>query len=382
MTLYIGVASSEPIGIPEESQRIFSLQAPALEAYALLHATFTINEDGSEVYPNGYAGAWIDDYKLHIAVKQDDLNVSARYRELLNGYNCVVFETAEHSLNELDIIRYSMYEELKYKYPFTSHFVDVKSNKIYFGLSETNNDLILSSINESSTALKTGAIVASDLFIFGKEEQIQRNAEYIGGMEINMDSKAESYLTLGASGTFYYGGTNIPGFITSGHYLSLSDSIYQGGSVVGRIMILQFQNNGIGDYAIASRIGTSHNLSNKVYHSTGGTLGYITGTLDDLPVGAAVARYGTKTGYGLAIVTAQNVSINDGVITTRGLTRATSTMGKPEDGDSGGPFFTSVSGMNFNFVGVFTGTYKYDGITHLVFTPHVRFKNEFTVRTN
>ena len=388
-TMNAGMAADSIQQMPEgfaEYSRIAEQQAQALEAYTVLRTTFTVNEDRSESYPDDYAGAWIDGSKLHIALTQDKRDASYRYNELLKAYGCVVFETAKYSLNELDKIRFAVFEELKDDFPIVTHHVDVKANKIYLGLLEVNEKSFFASIAKSDAAGKilSGKSVAEDLFVVGEEASSNLDADFVGGMALNAAYVGGPGPNLGVCGTFRYNGLIIPGFITSGHNLALSGDyqrLFLSGSQVGTVMLLQFQNYGVGDWAAVARVGTNYTESNKIYLSTSGnTIGYITGTIDDLPVGSVVSKYGAAYGYATATVTAQNASEAFGNITLNGLTKAVLRQGATGNGDSGGPYFVGTTSFNFNFVGVHTGSNVSNGGV-IWFTPYVRFSHVFTVRT-
>lgn len=68
MNVPMAVAAQE---LPDDSAStpaIYLQQAAALEAYSVLCSTFSVDNDGIVTYPNDYAGAWIENNKLHIAI--------------------------------------------------------------------------------------------------------------------------------------------------------------------------------------------------------------------------------------------------------------------------------------------------------------------------
>ncbi|MDR2044625.1 MAG: S1 family peptidase [Clostridium sp.] len=372
--------------------QVFALQAKALEAYSLLNTTFTVYEDGTITYPDDYAGVWIADYKLHVATTSTNKN---NYGELLKDFDCVVFETAEYSVNELDKIRYSIFEVLKKEHSAVSHYVDVVENKINFGfleLDESNIRLSLASLislsesNIVKDSLPEKAI-SLDLFVLSTDELIQTEAELRGGMEINRGSSTGPGRSIGVCGTFTTNGTTYNGFVTAGHNFAISGTnqqVYRGGSDFGRVSQLMWQNNASGDWALV-RITNSDTISNKIYGSSSSATRNITGTTNDLPKGTAVMKYGMSNGYAEAEVEAQNVSQTDSSnYTINGLTRAKLTTGTSGGGDSGGPYYTQASGggNSYNFVGVHWGSNVGDGGNLIWFTPFVRFSSSFTVKTS
>jgi hypothetical protein len=126
-------------------------------------------------------------------------------------------------------------------------------------------------------------------------------------------------------------------------------------------------------------------LTNQIYGSSSAYARNITGTLDDLPQDSAVMKYGRLSGYAEATINAQNVTVTSPEgYSIKGLTKATLTSGASAGGDSGGPYYTQSSsgGNSYNFVGVHYGSNSSGGGTNVWFTPHVRFKSYFTVKTS
>ena len=70
--------------------------------------------------------------------------------------------------------------------------------------------------------------------------------------------------------------------------------------------------------------------------------------------------------------------------TIHGLTKAALTSGTSGGGDSGGPYYTQAAdgGNSYNFVGVHKGSSVNSGGSTVWFTPYVRFKSWFTVKTD
>jgi len=112
------------------------------------------------------------------------------------------------------------------------------------------------------------------------------------------------------SGTFTSNNVQHNGIITAGHSLAISGTnqiLFRGGSEFGRVSLLMYQNGANGDWA-AVRLTNSDRLSNKIYGSSTAVLRSITGTVDDVPVGTVVSKFGYMSGYARANVTAQNIN--------------------------------------------------------------------------
>lgn len=399
------VAASQEL--PDDSAStpaIFLQQAEALEAYSVLCSTFSVDSDGNVTYPDSYAGAWIEDNKLHIAITSSgtsdmfSLASSNNYISLLSDYDCVVYETAEYSLNELNDIRYSVFEELKEDYAIISHYVDVKENKINLGFLNYDETEVYDSLETiaietrvlNNTLANYGAKYSdfSDLFILSVDELFDTEASLYGGMEINRGSSSGPGRSIGVCGTFTTTfKTTYDGIITAGHNLEINgtnSTLYRDGKEFGLVTVLMWKDYGNGDWACV-QLTDFDKITNKIYGSSSKYTRNITGTLDDLPVGAAVMKYGFKSGYSEATVSAQDVTKTDSSGNRiKGLTSATLTSGTSDGGDSGGPYYTqgSAGGNNYNFVGVHWGSNVNSGGSSICFTPYVRFKSWFTVKTD
>lgn len=176
------ISQNNGIDLPDEVVKLMELQTEALEAYDILRTTFTVNPDGSESYPDDFAGTWVNAPYLHIALTSNSPKTLERYQKLLKEYeSIVVYETAKYSLNELNDIRYSVFKILAKEHPITKHYVDVIENKIVFEFLELNEKSINASISSAmrNTAFKN--TLPSDLFIIKKGEPIILCYDVIGG---------------------------------------------------------------------------------------------------------------------------------------------------------------------------------------------------------
>ncbi|MDR2044963.1 MAG: hypothetical protein LBQ15_11530 [Clostridium sp.] len=105
-------------------------------------------------------------------------------------------------------------------------------------------------------------------------------------------------------------------------------------------------------------------------------------TKDDLAQGTFVMKYGFAGGYASGTVEAQDVTINDGTYTINGMTQCSLTSGDSIGGDSGGSYYTQNTGNDYNFVGVHQGISGSGSSKKIYFTPYIRFKAYFTVKTS
>jgi len=196
-TICAAPAAGGDFAMPEEfaeAMKEMQAQAHAMAAYEVLRSVYAFYDDGSESYPDDYAGAWIDDYKLHVALTADNPDSVNRYRNLLREFDCVVFVTMGYSLNELDKIRGAVAEALMENYQITSHSVNVRENKIfldYYEAEEKQVDSFIRSFlveNAASKFTLSDKTITTDLFILRKNAPFVLANELISGMEIRRGS--------------------------------------------------------------------------------------------------------------------------------------------------------------------------------------------------
>jgi hypothetical protein len=103
--------------------------AETAEAWRILYELFEV-KDGFVTYTDDFAGSWISRGNLYIALSSDESDWGV-YRELLNGFECVVFTSAKYPLNELNKIRGIVFNALNDNgYPVIGDAVIEKENKI------------------------------------------------------------------------------------------------------------------------------------------------------------------------------------------------------------------------------------------------------------
>lgn len=398
----VAFAIGTEVYLEEELPITYAPHDRVLSAYSALRTAFVVNYDGSVTYPDDFAGAWIDNYVLHIATAPG-LSENSIYSDLLQGYECVVvFVEANFSLNDLNQIRHSaFYLLLEEDLPVIGHHVNVRQNQIdmsFLSLDERVESVAMSSLTnrgmisyltkdtDMSEVDMFNAVIADEgLFVFSIGELIDlESVELRGGMYIRRGSATGPRRTLGISGNFTSGGVSHNGIITAGHNFTVSGTnqlVYRGGAEFGRVGLLMYQDGALGDWA-AVRLTNNDRLSNKIFGSSSSVTRAITATLDDVPIGWEVGRFGYMSGYGRAEIIAQNATMTSSSgFAINGLTRGRITQGTSQGGDSGGPYSLAHNGR-WTFVGIHAGSSVAGGGNTVVFTPVVRFRNWFTVRTN
>lgn len=168
---------------PSEVAELMKLQERALDAYTVLRTIFTSYSDGSESYPDDYAGAWVDAPYLHIALTSEKPEVVDKYRELLKEYeDIIIYDTVNYSLNMLDKVRYDVCEKMKSEYFITCHYVDVITNRIVFEIEDLDKAAFNSSLSKISDCYE------ADILILKEGSPILPDFDLIGGARNNVGS--------------------------------------------------------------------------------------------------------------------------------------------------------------------------------------------------
>ncbi|MBO6300953.1 MAG: hypothetical protein J6N15_00755 [Ruminiclostridium sp.] len=125
--------------IPKEYVEIMEQQKEPLAAYQTLYSTFNQDDKGRYVYPDEYAGEWLDGNKLVIALTDVSKEKLDKYIDILKHYNCVKFVKAKYSITFLYKLADEVFETLN-DMNITKYGVDVENNKLTFGyIGDVNN---------------------------------------------------------------------------------------------------------------------------------------------------------------------------------------------------------------------------------------------------
>ena len=96
-------SEEEMMSLSEEKVKArMDAQVDALGAYQKLFDTFGRNEDGSLLYPEDYAGAYIEGDRLVVMLTQMDEQTKIKYNMIYPEYvSAVIYQEAEYTLNQL-----------------------------------------------------------------------------------------------------------------------------------------------------------------------------------------------------------------------------------------------------------------------------------------
>jgi hypothetical protein len=347
-------------------------QEVPLQAWNEMLLSFGMNDEmNSWVYPDDFAGGWVNWDKLHIAVTSDSTATMSRYDAIFAGYNdTIVYEPARYSLNELNRIRESLFESMRADFPIIGHHVSEQTNQIVLTFSELNDTVerdVKSFLSRTAKQDRTlsDMSISSDLFVFEKGEMPELQNNLVGGMDYHFG-------TIGACGSWWNGSRRMQGFITHGHGgLREGDPAMRDGVHIGTFRVVRFGRGDFGFVEIEPGIG----LTNRVYTLNQHTEEPFIGSFYDPPVGTILNRYGDTTKRGIVRVTAVD---QPGHGTSTRLTVAVIIAGtQTNSGDSGGPYFLY---NNQNGTATFAGVHQGGISGHVWFTPQIVFA-AFEVRT-
>ncbi len=145
--------------VPVYADKVYETQEQAVSALETLSSSFGIDTDGNYTYPDGYAGAYLDDDNCLVVLVSEDA-AGQYFRDYLKAYDCVRITKVKYSLNELQ----AKLEETVKKLPETSYgkkiwwsyYVNEQDNlgiiKIYRSLYDD-----LSKADQKKVAVATGS---------------------------------------------------------------------------------------------------------------------------------------------------------------------------------------------------------------------------------
>ncbi len=324
-------------------------QQQALEAYQNLWNSFPKDELGEPIYPEDYAGAYLD----------DDGNLIIQLTEVIpaaeNLYNLRCVDTEKVRFREA---AYSVNELLGFE-TYVQDYIDAGYEVVTSGISVTNNRFEIS-LNEdmarfTGPSRTMAARAAGAPIALSYQEPVKATADIKGGDSISLEGGSFG-ATLGVCGTY----NGAPAILTCGHGFSNNNYIQYSGQRLGQIVYARANTSpaehgiySLGDFSIAKVTNNTLRTTDKV------SVYRVTGTYSSLPVGTKIYKYGRTTGltYGTVVrnmnLTVHEYGSKNTLITTpyyvRGLyeTKMENASGfrYPVDkGDSGGPVFIKNGG--------------------------------------
>jgi len=359
-----------------ETQRIVELQEPAIQAYNVLMDAFLTEVDGvlKLVYPDNYAGAYIDPYTNDTLVIQlTDISREATdfYMNLLGSGAPIAFKEVNFSLNQLIDFGQIVVETLD-DVLVTSHGFDTLNNTYHIGLYIGCADSMqtASVFSEMSRFLP----IPITFELEGNFEDVDLR----GGAAIRAERQNGTFtgsFSVGISGNH----SGSPSIITAGHpFVGLpangNTRVFSGNNHIGNLNAFragQHAGNtavGQGSWAIIHLNQTGQRMmTNQMMNGS-----RITAVNNTVPVNAVVRGSGHVTNSWTGTVTHVNQSYSTAAINYTGMTRVSTATGQPNarQGDSGAPIYRNISGT-ITYVGTLSsvGDGMFTG-NIFFFSPH------------
>lgn len=336
-------------------------QENALFASEALMKAFGSDENGTVVYPDDYAGSWIDNDVLIISLTDISNETKAKYDDWIGEYaEYVQYEKAEFSYNYLKSKEESIVENLEEEnnIEIVGYTVSQRDNEVVVEVEADNS--VSRSLNTLEEDIVDGIPVS---IVEVSDAELAYNL--YGGNGISNLSTGASF-TLSCCGT-YNGSSTV---LTCGHDSSqaVGQSIkdVSSGRTIGSIVYRRYSSGGYGDFEIVSVANSSFTTTNRVL--TGDSL---IGSIYYPSVGTTVKFFGSSTGrvcYGTVTETGVTRSYANG-INIKGLTKVEITSGSVTQGDSGAPFVIAGSDGT-RFGGLLHGYSTSLTKVYVYFTPY------------
>lgn len=345
-------------------------QGKALEEYDKICETYERDENNCFIYPDNYAGEYIDeDYDLVILLTDDN---NGYYKSIVSDSEYIKYKTVEYSYNELSSALASSVEILlneEYgKKLYVGSGIDVKMNK---GVIDLYSDVV-NSMSETSRQ-ELFEKITSDLvdYSFVDHENETTTISVKGGDGIYQSGKFSAGM-----GGYYLGNDAI---VSCGHISGSKGAVVKyndsTGTAIGTVSYKQCEDNEYGDYSFITLYSNAQS-TNLVYSSIP-----ITGYTLNPPVGTVLNKYGRR-GKATVTITQLNYTANytEAGVAIKGLTKASIDSGTVVKGDSGCPFYYySTSDSSWKFVGIASGA---GGTSYALFTPYLLFNGGFSIKTS
>lgn len=356
-------------------------QEEAIFAYQEIIKHFEKDKNNCYVYPDAYAGEYID----------EDGNLIVLYTEItaelafLYDIENITLRKAEKSINELEenLVASKIALANNSDYNISTSGIDIETNSAFIDVFP---------INEASTmrTLLSDNVISSNSNVVinvTNEKPRTQSVHIVGGSPIDNYGTVISnshWLTVAANGR--YGGKQA--LLTCGHSATLNRDVYYNDSYIGSVAYSQFANNEYGDYSfitVTDSVANSNRL--KTSSSSTATITDTCASIEDVPINTICYKFGAKSNQRSTIkITGRNLDVTytneptQGVNTTiKGLFYGELLSGSSEGGDSGGPYYLINSDGTVTFIGIHSG-YKASE-NEVYFTPAYMIAGGFNVTT-
>lgn len=332
----------------------FETQAKCLIEYERIVNSFETDDKGNTVYPDWYAGAFMDHEKGQIVIYTTDFTELKCLQQLSVNEELIRYEYRPHSRNELDkvVSKISgLIDELKQK--------DIIIYGVYTDEVESAVHITIEKIEGNTHSLLSSLLDCDFLIIEqGEEEQEQEEVNIGGGYPLNNG-------TLG----FAASRNGVNGYVISGHVgHSNGTLLYYSGTSIGGVQYNSYYNGSTADAAFVLSNGNFGRTS-AVY--TGGKI--ISASTVALPTGTTVVKSGKATGQTVGSITSINQTSTSNGISFYNQTR---TNYSSDNGDSGGPVMVYYGISNGQTLYKLVGIHRASTDSYAVFSPYANIWNE------
>ncbi len=335
------------------------LQQDALSACALFDKNLPIAKNGQIIYPDSYAGRYIDDDgHLIIQVASSDFTP---YEYLQDIYSIVEFKEVEYSTKHLEEL---IEEYMQTGERFLSIYADTKLNKVV--------------VEVDAETLTHKSNVRSNLpIIYKKGSASKAVSKTISSGDLLTNKRSNSlfdinnHIKFSAGFGATYNSSNA--LIACGHGMNVGDKIYSGLTHIGTVEYVSFSNYCEGDFSIIRMEGNNTvdnkiSVGNKEYEYSGTTLPV---------VGMQIVKETENSGYCAFKISevdvCQAIYINDtDYVIIKGQTNADRILGVVQPGDSGGVFWKDDKGRYFS-VGIISGWNDHESFVAITPTWRITF---------
>ncbi len=284
-------------------------------------------QNGELVYPQGYAGRYIDNQgKLVICYVAGFEHQFLEAAELEEFSNVILYKECAYSYEQLCEAKYSILTELESKgYHISLCGLREEENKVVFFINSIGKKECLELENVFSVRYPFVSFYQSD----GNNETY--SGTVYDGMRL---SNSSGNFSAGICGKY----NNINVLLTCGHTNSVGTAVLDiaSGTSIGTVMMQRYYHTGDGDFSIVA-LTTGWEASHKVKATNDGWFYLDAGCCISPATGMIVKKYSQANGAGYGVVTGLEDRIYYGTVGIDGLCSFSLSSGTVVPGDSGCP---------------------------------------------
>lgn len=351
----------------EQSIKKSALQKKAVMAQNMLVSSWGFDNNGNVLYPESFAGYWIEGDQLIIGITNYSRETMNQYYTSVGSYSeCLKFIKMQYGYNFLNESSHKICSFLEEKgAPVSQYYVDKSENAIVIGLACEEEDLAKWELLLEAAFEGIPVTVVSLPYV-------ETATTFLKGADKLCNTTVNCAMALSCCGTF--NGSSV--ILTCGHQVqSYGDQIrylYGNGSIIGTVVYHRFGDYQTGDFEFIS-------VNTSLFDISRSMANYRTydGLIYNPDENTEICYYTRVTpGEHSGTVYAENVNViakenpEDVGVHVNGLTKiAVSSGGSIEKGDSGGPVYC-VDENYAVYCGVIHGYNSINNNLFVFFTPY------------